>query len=82
MLKVKINLSYYLDRKPAVEVFEVERPLVFAECESVFCMKALHLLITVHNEYLKNSTKEAEHSILMLLASSGSNDVAARLSFQ
>lgn len=88
VLNVEINLSCYLDRKPSVEVFEIERSLVFAECESVICMKALHLLITVHNEDLKNSTREAEHSILMspstLLAStlSGSNDVAARWSFQ
>lgn len=88
VLKVKIKLSYYLDRKPSVEVFEIERSLVFAECESVICMKALHLLITVHNEYLKNITRQADHSIFMspsiLLASnlSGSNDAAARLSFQ
>lgn len=65
MLNVRINLSYYLDGKPPVEVFEIERSLVFAECESIICMKALHLLIAAHNKYLKNSTREAEHSILM-----------------
>lgn len=58
MVKVKINLSYYLDGKPSVQVFEIERSLVFAECESVICMKALHLLITVYNEYLKSSAKK------------------------
>lgn len=59
-----ISLSSYLDRKPSVEVFEIERSLVFAECQSVLCAQVLHLLITVYNEYLENSTKEAERSTL------------------
>lgn len=71
VLRVMTNLSCYLDREPSVEVFEIERSLVFAECERVICVEALHLLITVHNEDLNKAIREAEPSVLML-----------RLSFQ
>lgn len=65
LLRVKIKPFCYLDREPSVEVFEIERSLVFAECESVICVEALHLLITVHNEDLNKGIKEAEQSISM-----------------
>lgn len=71
MLKVMTNPSCYLDREPSVEVFEIEGSLVFAECERVVCVEALHLLITVHDEDLNKAIREAEPSVLML-----------RLSFQ
>lgn len=66
VLKVMTNLSCYLDREPSVEVFEIERSLVFAECECVICVEALHLLITVHDEDLNKATREAEPSVLLL----------------
>lgn len=58
-MKVRIGLPDYLDREPSVEVFEVERSLVSAECERVVCMQALHLLITVHDEDLKKRTRRS-----------------------
>lgn len=69
VLKVLTNPSCYLDREPSVEVFEIERSLVFAECERVICVEALHLLITVHNEDLNKAIREAEPSVFMLRSS-------------
>ena len=31
----------YLNWNPAIHIFEIERPLVFAECESIVSMKTL-----------------------------------------
>lgn len=44
--------QWYLDRQPAVDVFEIERSLVFSECKSIICAQALQLLLVAHHKYL------------------------------
>lgn len=65
----------HLDRQPAVYVFEVERPLVFAECESIICVQALQFLLVAHNEDLNERQDEkmySHFSIFSVLLSSKS----------
>lgn len=76
-VKVRTSLPDYLDREPSVQVFEVERSLVSAECQSVVCMQALHLLITVHNEDLRKRKRRSRTFTSFTRLS-----VAACLSFQ
>ena len=53
--KGKAKLSWmrcYLDWQPAINVFEIERSLIFAECESVIDLKALQFFLVAYDEYL------------------------------
>lgn len=54
-------VQWYLDWQPAVDVFKIERPLVFAECESVICVKALQFFLIAYNEYLSERRREQIH---------------------
>lgn len=57
LLLVTNTTDQYLDWQPAICVFKIERSLVSAECQCVMCVKALQLLLTVHDEYLKKINK-------------------------
>lgn len=46
-------MHLYLDWQPAINVFEIERFLVFTECKSVICAEALQFLLIAHHKYLK-----------------------------
>lgn len=52
-LLVPNTADRYLDWQPAICVFEIQRSLVSAEGQSVVRLKALQLLLAVHDEYLK-----------------------------
>lgn len=58
-LLVPNTADQYLDWQPAICVFEVERTLVSAEGQSVVRLKALQLLLAVHDEYLKEEERRA-----------------------
>lgn len=56
-------MQWYLDWQPAINVFEIERSLIFAECESVICVKTLQFFLVAHNEYLNERPSEEMVSI-------------------
>lgn len=47
-------MQWYLDWQPAINVFEIERSLVFTECKSIICVKALQFFLIADNEYLND----------------------------
>lgn len=52
--KNKIKYCDYLNWQPTINVFKVERSLIFAECKSIICVKMLQFFLTAHNEYLND----------------------------
>lgn len=48
-------IDVYLYWHPAINVFEVKRPLIFTERQSVIGLKAVQLLFVIHHKYLQQT---------------------------
>lgn len=59
-------MHLYLDWQPAINVFEIERSLVFTECKSVICAEALQFLLIAHHKYLNKRQNNRVPCILAL----------------
>lgn len=49
-----------LDWQPAINVFEIERFLVFSECEGVVGVKMLQFFLITHHKYLKENGNKSD----------------------
>lgn len=63
----RVPASWYLDGEPAKAVLEVQRSLVFAECNGVLGVQPLKLLLVVDNKNLPENTlvKISENTSIM-----------------
>lgn len=65
-LRTHCIVATYLDWQPAINVFEIERSLVFTECKSVICAEALQFLLIAHHKYLNKRQNNRVPCILAL----------------